>query len=119
MRAQVVTLILMSFSLCACGSVQDTGFGGAAPASAKIALAARTNDRDVSAPVYAASGSYIDEVGPLVYANPAQRVVCRHEKPIGSHIVRRVCRTVAQIDQQRIYAQALFRHWTIGSSPPP
>jgi hypothetical protein len=38
-------------------------------------------------------------------AGKQQQVICRREKVLGSHIRKRVCRTRAQIDQDRAHAR--------------
>ncbi len=56
-----------------------------------------------------ADENVIDRVK-ITTAGDPNALVCRHERPLGSHIPRRVCRTAMQIDGDRVVGQRKVRN---------
>lgn len=79
---------------------------------------------DGSAPVFTAEekAAMTQEEKLRVYNETAadrDRVVCRRERPVGSHMPRTICRTVAEIEAEREAAQETIRQDRVGRSAVP
>jgi hypothetical protein len=86
----VSSLLLLLASACATSS---TSSGGAA---------LQSQSRAASAPAAVAKPTAQDD----------SKLICEVERPVGSNIPKRVCRTQAQIDREREAAQEKMRELT-------
>lgn len=87
-----VSLVLSSYFLLTFACATSSTTGAAAPT--------QSQSRAASAPAAAASKPT---------ASDDDKLICEMERPVGSNIPKRVCRTQAQIDRERDAAQEKIR----------
>jgi hypothetical protein len=88
------SLVLCSLFLLASACATSSTSSGAAPL--------QTPSRAASAPAAASKPTASDD----------DKLICEMERPVGSNIPKRVCRTQAQIDREREAAQDKMRELT-------
>ena len=86
------SLVLSSLFLLASACATSSSSSGGAPL--------QSQSRAASAPAAAASKPT---------ASDDDKLICEYERPVGSNIPRKVCRTQAQIDREREAAQEKMR----------
>ena len=74
-----------------------------------LASACATSSAPAGASALKAQSSATPQAGTAAVAAEDQKLICEMERPVGSNIPKRVCRTKAQMDREREAAQDKMR----------